>query len=139
MLNRKNVWRKFKEEGILDSSDEKVQELVEYVRTHPLECWADLIPVYREQFYSTFDTIVPILVNMKDPVVNSALIRNLDPSKKNELDTLTAIADTSDPREDPVSFKRMARLDNAKLNQKLVTRPLTAKVSAMLTLSRDDD
>ena len=133
MLNRRSVWKMLKQEGVLDSKDAKVQKLVQYVRDNPQKCWADLIPVYREKFYDTYDTILPVLVKMKDPTVNSVLIKNLDPKKKNELGTLTAIADTSDPGNDPVAFKRLAKIGNTTLTKKLQTRQLPDSVKVILT------
>lgn len=137
MLNRRTVWKTLKQEGILDSKDAKVKDLVNYVRDNPQKCWADLIPVYREQYYDTYDTVVPVLVKMKDPVVNSVLMRNLDPAKNNELKTLSDIADTSDPEKDPLTFKRMAKLQNTTLNKKLTTKTLPDNIKAMLTINAE--
>jgi len=132
MINRRSVWKKLKQEGILDSNDPKVIEWVTYMRDNPKKCWTELIPVYRSDFYDTFDTIVPVLVGMKDPVVNAALLRNLDTGKSNELDTLSAIADTSDPGKDPLTFKRLAKLGNNKINKRLNSKALPTSIKTLL-------
>jgi len=134
MLNRRTVWKTFKNEGVLDMQDAKVQALITYVREHPQRCWSDLIPIYREQFYDTYESILPVLVKMQDPVVNSVLIRNLDPTKNNELKTLEAIADTTNSRKDPLSFKRLAKIGNSRLNKKLATKELPEKIKSLLTV-----
>ena len=38
MLNRRAVWKRLKEEGILDSKDAKVIEFVNYMRDNPKKC-----------------------------------------------------------------------------------------------------
>lgn len=132
MINRRSVWKKLKQEGVLDSTDPKVKEFVKYMRDNPKKCWADLVPVFRQDYYSTFDTFAPLLVSMKDPVVNTQLLKNLDPNDSKELDILSSIADTSDPNQDPLTFKRLAKLNSTKINKRLVTKTLPEGIKSLL-------
>ena len=93
--------------------------------------------MYRKDYYNTFDTFVPVLVRMEDPVVNAQLLKNLDPGKGNELNTLSSIADASDPDKDPLTFKRLAKLGNNKINKRLGTRTLPTGIKALIVTVKE--
>ena len=137
MLNRRAVWKKLKEEGVIDSEDPKVNEFITYMRDNPKQCWADYVPIFRDKYYATFDTFLPVLVKMKDPTVNSILVKTLDPSKTNELNILTEIADKADPEKDPLTFKRLALLGNTKLDKKLSNRAMPENIRPFLKIDKE--
>lgn len=124
MSHRKLIWKEFKRAGIIDSQDARIQEFVEYLRNKPESCWIDIIPEFREKFYDCFDTIVPALAGIDDPLIQMVLLENADATKPKERAVLEKMAKEVDPEKNPVTVKRIAGLNIGSVTKELKKRTL---------------
>jgi hypothetical protein len=133
MSHRKLIWRQFKTAGILDSQDARVQEFVQYLQTNPAKCWAEIIPEFREKFYDCFDTIVPRLAEINDPLIQTVLVNNVDASKPKEAALLEKMAGEVDSDKNPVALKRIAGLKIPSVSRALKRRTLPEGIMKYVT------
>ena len=128
MNYKKIIWKKFQQAGVLDSQDSKVQEFVQFLRTSPAKCWEDVIPEFREKFYDCFDTVVPRLAEIDDPVIQLTLAKNVDKRRPKEKALLEKMAEDVDADRNPVLIKKIAGFKIAKVNTVLKSRFLPAEL-----------
>ncbi|MCJ7604173.1 MAG: hypothetical protein MUO63_22070 [Desulfobulbaceae bacterium] len=124
MSHKKMIWKEFKRTGILDSPDEKVQGFLQYLKVCPANCWEQIIPEFKEKYYDCFDTIVPVLAQMNDPLIQLVLARHADASKPKERDLLVKMAKEVDAEKNPVLLKRIAGLKISSVTNELKKRTL---------------
>lgn len=128
MSHKKMIWKEFQRTGILDSPDEKVQGFVQYLRECKDGCWAQIIPEFKEKYYDCFDTIVPVLAGMNDPLIQLILARHADADKPKEKALLVKMAKEVDAEKNPVLLKRIAGLKISGVDNELKKRTLPEKL-----------
>ncbi len=119
MDQRRLIWKKLKIEGILDSDNPRLQAFVTFLRDNPKLCWKDLVPVFRKDFYDCFDLLAPVLMKIKDPVIQASMVTLADPNKPKERKLLEKIAQEVDPERDQVTFKLLALTKDKKVKDAL--------------------
>ncbi|MEW6519549.1 MAG: hypothetical protein AB1461_09065 [Thermodesulfobacteriota bacterium] len=124
MSHKKMIWKEFQRTGILDSKDEKVQGFLQYLRSCRQSCWEQIIPEFKTKYYDCFDTIVPVLAQMNDPLIQLVLARHADASKPKERDLLIKMAREADAEKNPVLLKRIAALKITNVTNELKKRTL---------------
>jgi len=124
MSHKKMIWKEFQRTGILDSPDEKVQGFLQYLRSCRQSCWEQIIPEFKEKYYDCFDTIVPVLARMNDPLIQLVLARHADASKPKERELLVTMAREADADKNPVLLKRIAALKITTVTNELKKRAL---------------
>ena len=128
MSHKKMIWKEFQRTGILDSKDEKVQGFLQYLRDCPANCWEQIIPEFKEKYYDCFDTIVPVLARMNDPLIQLVLAQHADASKPKERELLVTMAKEVDVEKNPVLLKRIAALKITTVTNELRKRTLPDKL-----------
>jgi hypothetical protein len=124
MSHKKMIWKEFKRAGVMDSQDEKVQGFLQYLKGCPENCWEQIIPEFKEKYYDCFDTIVPVLAQMNDSLIQLVLARHADASKPKERDLLVKMAKEVDAEKNPVLLKRIAGLKISSVTNELKKRTL---------------
>ncbi len=124
MDQRRLIWKKLKTEGILDSDNPRLQAFVTFLRDNPKLCWKDLVPVFRKDFYDCFDLLAPVLMKIKDPVIQASMVTLADPKKPKERKLLEKIAQEVDPKRDQVTFKLLALTKDKKVKEALKGKTL---------------
>ncbi|MBI5559213.1 MAG: hypothetical protein HY885_16440 [Deltaproteobacteria bacterium] len=128
MSHKKMIWKEFQRAGILDSPDEKVQGFVRYLRECKEGCWEQIIPEFKGKYYDCFDTIVPVLARMNDPLIQLVLAQHADPGMPKERELLVKMAREADAEKNPVLLKRIAALKIASVTTELRKRSLPEKL-----------
>jgi hypothetical protein len=128
MSHKKMIWKEFQRTGILNSPDEKVQSFVQYLRNCRENCWEQIIPEFKEKYYDCFDTIVPVLARMNDPLIQLVLARHADASKPKERELLVTMAKEVDAEKNPVLLKRISALKITAVTNELKKRALPDKL-----------
>lgn len=136
MLQKKTIWKAFKEAGVLDSTNENTQKLVKHIKLDKDHCWRDFSDDFRKNFYDCFDEIVPPLLEIDDPLIRLALVKYLDPSKPKEKEALARIAKSVNPEIDEVSVKYLARSNEASVTKELKRKLLPDKLKIYLTQTK---
>jgi hypothetical protein len=136
MNQRRLVWRAFKEAGLLDSDDPRVQEVIRHVRDNPKRCWTDFVSDFRENYYDTFDKIAAALEQSNDPMIRNALIRFADTKQPKEQQLLVRIASNTDFEQDQVAAKRLGRLKIKQVEEALKRRSASGAESTASPTTR---
>ena len=129
MNQRRLVWKAFKDAGLLDSEDPRVQEVVEHVRSNPDRCWTDFVSDFREDYYDTFDTVIGALEDSNDPMIRNSLIKFADAKQPKEQQLLTKIANEADFEQDEVAAKRLGQHKVSQIDA-VLKRRVSAKESS---------
>ncbi|MCZ6673540.1 MAG: hypothetical protein O7C75_11460 [Verrucomicrobia bacterium] len=132
MLQRKRVWKILKKAGVLDSDDSRIKEFVQFFHENPEKCWEEIVPQFRKKFYDCFDAVVPPLLEVDDTLIRTLFINYADLKKPKERALLGKIAEQIDPSQDPVSIKRLAKLNSTAINKVLSRRSLPDELQKYL-------
>lgn len=124
MSHKLMIWKEFKRAGILDSTDAKLQAFLQYMKGCRQGCWEQIIPEFKEKYYDCFDTIVPVLAGMNDPLIQLILARHADAAKPKEKALLVKLAKEVDVEKNPVLLKRIAGLKIGGVDSELKKRTL---------------
>ncbi|MFZ5765279.1 MAG: hypothetical protein ACOY4H_06745 [Thermodesulfobacteriota bacterium] len=124
MSHKQMIWKEFKRAGLLDSSDEKIQGFLRYLKGCRQGCWEDIIPEFKEKYYDCFDAVVPVLAAMDDPLIQMVLAKHADATRPKEKALLEKMARETDVEKNPVVVKRIAGLKIASVDNELKKRNL---------------
>ncbi|MFH1217114.1 MAG: hypothetical protein V1706_11500 [Pseudomonadota bacterium] len=124
MSHKQLIWKEFKRAGVLDSTDKKVQEFLQYMKGCRQGCWEQIIPEFKAKYYDCFDTIVPVLAGMDDALIQMILAKHADAGKPKEKAMLEKMAKEVDVEKNPVLLKRIAGLKISSVDNELKKRTL---------------
>ncbi|VFQ46336.1 hypothetical protein [Desulfoluna butyratoxydans] len=133
MPQKKLIWKAFERAGILDSRDEKILKFLDFLKHTPASCWIEVIPEFRKDHEACFDAIVPVLVEIDDPLIQSVLVKHADMSQPRERALVRKMADTVDPERHPTLIKQLARFNDPETSRRLQRRNLPAPLASLIS------
>jgi hypothetical protein len=93
----------------------RAQAFVDLIEQNPDMCWDDLAQEFRNNYYESFDEILPALTAIDDPLVTYNLVRLADANNVKEVQAMKQVAESADSYKHQVSLRAMVKTRSEEL------------------------
>lgn len=122
MYQRSKILQAFENIGLTKSRKAKVKQFLKYLADNPAMCWKEVAQEFNSKYRDINDDIIPVILDIKDPLITSNLLKYLDLSKEKEIKNVKEFIQHTNAYDQERVFMHMAKYYAAELGEELLQK-----------------